>query len=105
MFAGMMGSRGPFLCLLALTLALANSSAQDTAARGALRQETAARHALMPVPASVRILGGRMKVEQTFSVAYQGHADARLQAGVERALRRLERRTGLEFSRATAEAP
>jgi hexosaminidase len=59
----------------------------------------------MPVPASVRILGGRMKVEQTFSVAFQGHADARLQAGVERALRRLERRTGLEFPRAPAEAP
>jgi hexosaminidase len=53
----------------------------------------------------VRILGARMKVEQSFTVAYQGHTDARLQAGVERALRRLERRTGLEFPRATAEAP
>ena len=68
-------------------------------------QESAGRRALMPVPASVRILGGRMKVEQTFSVAFQGHTDARLAAGVERALRRLERRTGLEFSRAPAEAP
>jgi hexosaminidase len=91
--------------MLALTLALLNVSAPGSSARAPLPQETAARHSLMPVPASVRILGGRMKVEQTFSVAYQGHADARLEAGVERALRRLERRTGLEFSRATSEAP
>src|SRR5919107_593041 len=99
------GNSGPSLCMLALTFALLNVSAPGTPARASLPQETAARHSLMPVPASVRILGGRMKVEQTFTVAYQGHADARLRDGVERALRRLERRTGLEFSRATAEAP
>ncbi|HEX8336154.1 MAG TPA: family 20 glycosylhydrolase, partial [Pyrinomonadaceae bacterium] len=76
-----------------------------TRAREARPQDAFGRHALMPVPASLRILGGRMKVEQTFTVAFQGHTDARLAAGVERALRRLERRTGLEFPRAPAEAP
>ncbi|HVF44612.1 MAG TPA: family 20 glycosylhydrolase [Pyrinomonadaceae bacterium] len=107
MFAGLRGSRGPFLRLLALALALANSPTPAAPARprASQSQPPAPRHTLMPAPASVRILGGRMKVEQSFSVAYQGHADARLQAGVERALRRLERRTGLEFPRATAEAP
>jgi hexosaminidase len=74
-------------------------------AQEARPQEFVGRHALMPVPASLRLLGGRMKVEQTFSVAFQGHTDARLRGGVERALRRLERRTGFEFPRATAEAP
>ncbi|HEX8188348.1 MAG TPA: family 20 glycosylhydrolase [Pyrinomonadaceae bacterium] len=85
-----------FLCLLTLPPARAQE---------ARPQEYVGRHGLMPVPASLRMLGGRMKVEQTFTVAFQGHTDARLRGGVERALRRLERRTGLEFPRAPAEAP
>ncbi|HEV2765496.1 MAG TPA: family 20 glycosylhydrolase [Pyrinomonadaceae bacterium] len=63
------------------------------------------RHNLMPVPASLRILGGRMKVEPTFNVAVQGHSDARLLAGIRRAVARLERRTGFEFARDLAEIP
>ena len=90
------GTCGLLLCLLTLPAVRAQE---------ARPQEAAGRHALMPVPASLRILGGRMKVEQTFAVAFQGHTDARLRGGVERALRRLERRTGLELSRAPAEAP
>ncbi|HWS87934.1 MAG TPA: family 20 glycosylhydrolase [Pyrinomonadaceae bacterium] len=91
------GTCSLLLCLLTLL--------QPARAQEARPQESAGRHALMPVPASLRLLGGRMKVEQTFTVAFQGHTDARLRGGVERALRRLERRTGFEFSRATAEAP
>ena len=91
------GTCSLLLCLLTLL--------QPARAQEAQPQESVGRHALMPVPASVRILGGRMKVEPTFTVAFQGHTDARLAAGVERALRRLERRTGLEFPRAAAEAP
>ena len=90
------GTCSLLLCLLTLLPAYAQE---------ARPQELVGRHALMPVPASLRLLGGRMKVEQTFTVAFQGHTDARLAAGVERALRRLERRTGLELPRAAAEAP
>ncbi|HEV2864280.1 MAG TPA: family 20 glycosylhydrolase [Pyrinomonadaceae bacterium] len=64
-----------------------------------------ARHNLMPVPSSVRLLGARMKVEPTFTAAVQGHSDARLLAGIGRALARLERRTGFEFARGLSETP
>jgi hexosaminidase len=46
-----------------------------------------------------------MRVEPTFTVATQGHSDARLLAGIERAVRRLERRTGMEFARGQAPVP
>ncbi|MDT5269858.1 MAG: hexosaminidase, partial [Acidobacteriota bacterium] len=59
----------------------------------------AARHNLMPVPASVRFNAGRLAVDKTFTVAANGHVDERLRAGVERALRRLEGRTVLELAR------
>src|SRR5829696_1831542 len=59
----------------------------------------AARHNLMPVPASVRFNQGRLAVDKTFTVAAAGHVDERLRAGLERALRRLEGRTVLELAR------
>ncbi|HEV7903134.1 MAG TPA: family 20 glycosylhydrolase [Pyrinomonadaceae bacterium] len=62
-------------------------------------------HSLMPVPASVNIMRGRMKVESTFTAAIQGYSDERLRAGLTRALRRLESRTGLEFGREPASVP
>ena len=62
----------------------------------------AARHNLMPVPASVRFQAGRLPVSKSFSVAYRGEADARLRAGVDRFLRRLEGRTVLELARTPA---
>ena len=62
-------------------------------------------HSLMPVPAAVNILRGRMKVESSFTAAIQGHSDERLLAGVGRALRRLESRTGLEFARGLSSVP
>src|SRR5918997_1944599 len=64
-----------------------------------------ARHNLMPVPSSVRLLGARMKIEPTFTAAVQGHSDARLLAGLNRAVARLERRTGFEFARGLNEVP
>jgi hexosaminidase len=98
-------SCGPFVCLLASLLVVAQAHVPSRAQAATQQQSPAGRHALMPVPASLRFMGGRMKVEQTFTVAYQGYADARLRGGVERALRRLERRTGFEFTRTPAEAP
>ncbi len=59
-------------------------------------------HTLMPVPASMAFGQGRLAVNGTFTVAVSTPSDPRLVAGVERAMRRLERRTGLEFPRAFA---
>jgi hexosaminidase len=57
---------------------------------------------LMPMPASVQFRSGKLALAKSFTVAASGVSDARLQGGVDRALRRLERRTGLEFARGLA---
>lgn len=62
----------------------------------------AARHNLMPVPASVRFNAGRLPVNKSFNVAATtagGRADARLSDAIARFLRRLEGRTVLELPR------
>jgi hexosaminidase len=56
-------------------------------------------HHLMPVPASVRFNPGRLPIGKSFSVAARGIVDDRLQAAIDRAVRRLEGRTGIEFQR------
>ncbi|HEX8723317.1 MAG TPA: family 20 glycosylhydrolase [Pyrinomonadaceae bacterium] len=63
------------------------------------------RHSLMPVPASVRFGAGRLAVDKTFTAAAAGSVDARLRAGIERAVRRLEGRTVLELARGLAADP
>jgi len=60
------------------------------------------RHTLMPVPRSVVFQTGRLAVQSGFTVAVTKTSDARLLAGLGRALRRLERRTGIEFPRGLA---
>ncbi len=57
------------------------------------------RHHLMPVPAAVRFQTGRLAVTKSFAVAVSGYTDARLLAGIDRAVRRLEGRTGFELAR------
>jgi hexosaminidase len=59
-------------------------------------------HRLMPVPATIKFLAGRLKIDTSFTVAVDGHTDARLEAGIYRASRRLEGRTGFEFLRGPA---
>ncbi len=71
------------------------SAAQDGA-------KPPARHTLMPVPKSLAFRPGRLMVQSSFTVAVTKQSDARLLAGLDRALRRLERRTGLEFPRGLA---
>ncbi|HYG82069.1 MAG TPA: family 20 glycosylhydrolase, partial [Pyrinomonadaceae bacterium] len=59
-------------------------------------------HQLMPVPASVSFRQGRLPITASFTVATRGHADDRLRAAIDRAARRLEGRTVLEFARGLA---
>ena len=50
---------------------------------------------LMPVPASVQMGSGSLKIEAGFTVAVTGHSDARLNGAVERFVDRLAKQTGL----------
>jgi hypothetical protein len=53
-------------------------------------------HTLMPVPKSVAFQAGRLPVQAGFTAAIGKFSDPRLLAGLDRTLRRIERRTGLE---------
>ena len=74
-------------------------AAAQTAETGA---QTATRHNLMPVPAEVRFNAGRLPITKSFQAAAAGHVDARLRAAIDRAVRRLEGRTVMEFGRGLA---
>ena len=60
-------------------------------------------HGLMPVPASLQFRNGRLPVTAAFSFHVQGAPDRRLEAALQRMLRRLEGRTGLTLSREPCE--
>jgi hexosaminidase len=53
---------------------------------------------LMPFPASVQPGTGSLRVDSSFSVALAGHAEPRLDRGVERFLQQLARQTALPIS-------
>jgi hexosaminidase len=55
-------------------------------------------HNLMPIPSSVRFLEGRVVVDKSFRVAAKGHTDARLEAAIDRFLKRLQGRTVVTFA-------
>src|SRR5947207_2947474 len=74
--------------LLALTATVAAAQQPDT-------------RNLLPVPASLAWVPGRVSIDSTFSVAVVGLKDARLMRAVDRTLRRLEGRTGVTFVRDT----
>lgn len=57
------------------------------------------RHNLMPVPAMAQFQSGQLAINHTFTVAISGHRDHRLEAGIARAVRRLEGRMGVELPR------
>ncbi|HEX8500078.1 MAG TPA: family 20 glycosylhydrolase [Pyrinomonadaceae bacterium] len=84
--------------LLLLSFVLQSAAAQAPA-------PAVTRHNLMPVPASVRFGAGRLAVDKSFTVAAAGAVDERLRAGIDRAVRRLEGRTVLEFARGLAADP
>lgn len=60
---------------------------------------------LLPVPARLELGAGRLPITTAFSADTTGCRDGRVQAAVARALRRLQGRTGLEFSTAVVTAP
>src|ERR1041384_412194 len=59
-------------------------------------------HRLMPVPSGIQFMSGRLKIDASFTVAASTYTDTRLEAGIFRATRRLEGRTGFEFQRTPA---
>jgi hexosaminidase len=85
-----------FVIILLILCAL-NTSAQQSPSDSS----TSRQHRLMPVPAAIQFQTGRQKIDSSFTVAVEGHTDERLQGGIFRVARRLEGRTGLEFSRTT----
>src|SRR5215475_1016400 len=60
------------------------------------------RHNLMPTPAEVHFQSGKLAVGASFSAAVRGHNDRRLEAGIDRAMKRLEGRIGMELRRGLA---
>ncbi|HTQ32330.1 MAG TPA: family 20 glycosylhydrolase [Opitutaceae bacterium] len=57
---------------------------------------------VMPAPAELKFAAGRLPVTAKFAFAITGHDDARLRAGLARALQRWEARTGFAFAREPA---
>ena len=57
-------------------------------------------HYLLPVPASVEFRSGRLPLDGQLRIFVSGYSDARLQRAVDRAVSRLERRTGITLSHA-----
>jgi hexosaminidase len=80
------GLRGFLLVLLCALLIPKLSSAQQPALN------------LMPLPANAQAGTGSLRIDSSFSVALTGHTEPRLERGVERFIRQLERQTGLPIS-------
>src|SRR5712664_4192394 len=53
---------------------------------------------LMPLPSSAQTATGSLRVDSTFSVAFTGYTEPRLERAGERFLRQLARQTGLPLS-------
>jgi hexosaminidase len=56
------------------------------------------KHNLMPVPSSVQFFDGRFTVNDSLKVATTSYSDTRLQAAIDRFLKRLQGRTGFTFA-------
>jgi hexosaminidase len=86
------------IILLSLTVsALAQTTAPPTSAFG--------QHHLMPVPMSITLKPGKLAIDSSFRVGLRGFKDTRLEGAIERAIRRLAERTGLELPRGLAAEP
>ncbi|HMG32666.1 MAG TPA: family 20 glycosylhydrolase [Blastocatellia bacterium] len=61
-------------------------------------------HNLMPVPESIEFKQGRLPFRSSFTTAITGPVDKRLEAAIDRAMRRLEGKTGLTLARGFVES-
>src|ERR1051325_12025500 len=92
--------------VLLLLLSIQNIQAQDLKpSEAALITGQQQRHHLMPVPMSLNFRPGKLAVNDSFTVALKSFKDARLQAGIERAVKRLEKRTGVALAPGWADEP
>jgi hypothetical protein len=57
------------------------------------------------MPASVKVVDGRVPITSSATVALRGFQDDRLRAAIQRAMRRLESRTGYMMARGFAPDP
>jgi hexosaminidase len=87
-----------YLPLILCLICAISANAQTAGGSGV----AAPQHNLMPVPAAVQFNQGRLPVNKSFTVAVKGQPDARLQAGIDRFLRRIEGRTVMELPRGLA---
>ena len=85
-----MAQKARLQCLGIFVLAVLMFPIMTTAQQPALN--------LMPVPANVQSGTGSLRIDSSFSVALTGHAEPRLDRGVERFLRQLARQTALPIS-------
>jgi len=50
---------------------------------------------LMPIPSSVQLGSGHLRIDQSFSIAVSGHQDAEIEKGVQRFIAQLSKQTGM----------
>ena len=82
--------------VLALSAATIAIGTQLTAQAPASADSMLTRH-LMPVPASVTYEPGRLAIDSAFTVVIRRYDNGRLERGIQRAMLRLERRTGVDL--------
>src|ERR1043166_6279984 len=84
------------LILLLICLTPGRVTAQQTTSAVPLK------HNLMPVPASIQFVAGRLPITSAFQVATKNNSDARLASAINRMMVRLSGRTGFTFTPAAA---
>ena len=87
------------LMLTAATIAIGPSLEAQTVARA----DSTLTRQLMPVPASVTFEPGRLVIDSSFTVVTRRYDNGRLQRGVQRAMLRLERQTGIDVPPVSAD--
>src|SRR5689334_17521310 len=90
--------------LTAIVFLFCSAIAVPTYADNRLGDGTVKASFLMPVPLTVTFGSGGLRLDSRFGVLMKGHVDSRVKDGVNRAMSRLEMRTGLTFQHGQPEA-
>src|SRR5262249_2668190 len=85
-------------CLISggVQLVLVFAFLMASAALAGVKTESAP--ALMPMPAEVRLGGGKLLIEASFSIRMNGYSDQKLQAAASRLTTRISRQTGIPIT-------